>query len=108
MLSNTCKHGYVARIAGDEFIILYENLKNPQIIETISNTILKNINNLTINQANLNSISASIGIVIEKNNENNINNLLIKGDLALYEAKRLGKNTSVMVTPDLENEKKFE
>lgn len=107
VLSNTCKHGYVARIAGDEFIILYENLKNPQIIETISNTILKNINNLTINQANLNSISASIGIVIEKNNENNINNLLIKGDLALYEAKRLGKNTSVMFTPDLENEKKI-
>ena len=44
VLTDTCKDVYIARIAGDEFIIIYENLENIEKIKSISNRILSQIN----------------------------------------------------------------
>lgn len=107
ILSDVCKCKYIARIDGDEFIIIYENLKDIKTIETISEKILSNLNKISINSIDLYSISASIGIAIDNYNKKNIDRLLMKANLALYKAKCLGKNTSVIFTPKLEEEIKL-
>lgn len=107
VLLNVCKDGYVARIAGDEFLVIYQNITDLNTIKNISKSILVKINKIAIDEPKFRGISASIGIAIGKNNEKNINKLLIKSDLALYKAKSEGKNTSIIFTPDLDDEKRL-
>lgn len=106
-LSDVCKNRYIARVDGDEFVIIYENLTDIKKIESISKKILSSLNKISIDKVNLYGISASMGIAIGNNNEKNLCKLLIKANLALHKAKRLGKNTSVLFTPDLEEEKRL-
>ncbi|TPF96392.1 GGDEF domain-containing protein, partial [Clostridium perfringens] len=107
VLTNTCKDAYIARIAGDEFIIIYENLENIEKIKSISNRILSQINEIYLSEINFREISVSIGVVIDNYNKKDLNDLLIKSDLALCKAKMLGKNTSVIFEPYLEEERKL-
>ena len=106
-LSDVCKNRYIARVDGDEFVIIYENLTDIKKIESISKKILSSLNKISIDKVNLYGISASMGIAIGNNNEKNLCKLLIKANLALHKAKSLGKNTSVLFTPDLEEEKRL-
>ncbi|QIN91099.1 bifunctional diguanylate cyclase/phosphodiesterase (plasmid) [Clostridium perfringens] len=107
VLTNTCKDAYIARIAGDEFIVIYENLENIEKIKSISNRILSQINEICLSEINFREISVSIGVVIDNYNKKDLNDLLIKSDLALCKAKMLGKNTSVIFEPYLEEERKL-
>lgn len=107
VLLSICSDGYVARVAGDEFLVIYQNITDLKTIKNISQNILIAINKIAINEPKFRGISASIGIAIGKNNKKNLNELLIKSDLALYKAKQEGKNTSIIFTPKLNDEKKL-
>ena len=86
------KEDTVARIGGDEFVIVLGNLagkgdaREPaaKLIEVISEPYF--INDLTLR------LSTSIGIAIYPDDASTVDSLLGAADTALYEAKRAGKN----------------
>lgn len=92
----------IARLGGDEFAVLLSGVKDKDeagsIIETIETMLVKPIrlgNNEVI-------ISASIGATIAPYDSMEEETLLKHADLAMYEAKGRGKNTSHFYTKDLD------
>jgi diguanylate cyclase (GGDEF)-like protein/PAS domain S-box-containing protein len=92
----------IARLGGDEFAVLLSGIKDQDearsIIETIETMLIQPIklgNNEVI-------ISASIGVTIAPYDSMEEETLLKHADLAMYEAKEKGKNTSHFYTEDLD------
>ncbi len=93
----------IARLGGDEFAVLLSGIKDKQeakrIIETIETMLIQPIklgNNEVI-------ISASIGVTMAPYDSMEEDTLLKHADLAMYEAKEKGKNTSHFYTKDLDS-----
>jgi diguanylate cyclase (GGDEF)-like protein/PAS domain S-box-containing protein len=82
---------FVARLGGDEFAILYSEEEKdvvPQRLEAIINSISKT---WTIENSQF-YITMSIGVVVCPEHGDNASTLLKNADIAMYEAKRGGKN----------------
>lgn len=83
----------VARIAGDEFVILLEDLHSANEAEQIAQTIIVNMKPpLQIGDEVL-IFSSSIGIALAQPNDD-ADSVLKRADEALYSAKASGRNTS--------------
>ncbi|WP_278299051.1 putative bifunctional diguanylate cyclase/phosphodiesterase [Caloramator proteoclasticus] len=80
------------RMAGDEFIAIYKFTDYTKIEELV-NEIKDRVSDFAINKG-LN-ISTSIGIALYPRDGQSIEHLLMKADMAMYEAKENGKNTYV-------------
>ena len=79
----------IARFGGDEFCVLsHDTSLIEEKINSINNTLKTSFssNNLTV------IVSASIGISFYPEDGKNLNSLLNKSDIALYNSKRKGKN----------------
>gem|GEM_PF-2401041 len=106
-IKSVCEGAFIARIGGDEFVIILEGITDKEILNSKIKEVLKVINTEFIHGDKNNLISGSIGVVSGNTNQENVENLLTKGDLALYKAKEKGKNQFVIYTEDLEAERKF-
>jgi diguanylate cyclase (GGDEF)-like protein len=85
------KSDFVARIGGDEFIILINNIHDAADIETIANKILKKLSEPFTVTGQECFISASIGISQYPFDGSNAEELTKNADLAMYKAKDGGK-----------------
>lgn len=97
----------VCRYGGEEFtIILPETTKDGAFIlaERLRSSISDSIHR-TDHSAYENKPTISVGLSCYPGDSDNKNELIKKADLALYEAKRLGKNKVCIFTPELETEK---
>ena len=98
----------IARLGGDEFVVLLEGLSNQDITaatqaEVIGERILaflKQPYQLGVNEY---QITASIGIVIFKDYEESLEELLKHADIAMYQAKKAGRNTLRFFDPEMQN-----
>lgn len=106
-LSGFCKKAQCARIGGDEFVIVWENISETQKIKESADRILELLNNEFRRGDRSIQISGSIGILICNQKNFNYEDLLLKGDAALYKAKEKGKNQYVFYTDALEDELNF-
>ncbi|MCJ8271920.1 MAG: EAL domain-containing protein, partial [Psychrosphaera sp.] len=92
----------IARLGGDEFAVLLSGIKDKDearaIIETIETMLIQPIK-LGANEV---IISASIGVTLAPYDSMEEETLLKHADLAMYEAKEKGKNTSHFYTKDLD------
>lgn len=86
------KNDLLARIGGDEFNVLIEDLDSNVVAEEIAQKILKQISLPIIIDGNKINITGSIGISIYPHDANNATSLLKNADLAMYEAKDTGRN----------------
>lgn len=93
----------VARVGGDEFMILLEGLKDAQIAAEVSEKILNSLEPpCSINRQEV-FISTSIGITFAtKGDKNDSKSLMKQADMALYRAKHEGRNNYQYYSPDLE------
>ncbi|KQT42500.1 hypothetical protein ASG34_07080 [Methylophilus sp. Leaf416] len=82
----------IARIGGDEFIILLPKIQQVEDIEAIATSILSSMRDPFNLEGNEINISASIGIAIYPNHGEDAKRLIKSGDTALYAAKNNGKN----------------
>lgn len=82
----------VARLAGDEFMVLVEGVSDRTIFSNLAGKILKQLSTPFILSGQTAEISASIGISIYPQDGQNVAALLHAADLAMYEAKRAGRN----------------
>jgi diguanylate cyclase (GGDEF)-like protein/PAS domain S-box-containing protein len=82
----------VARMGGDEFTVILNNLENQTVTERVAQSILKKLAEPFNLNEKLFYISTSIGISVYPNDGGEVDILLKNADQAMYAAKDLGRN----------------
>jgi diguanylate cyclase (GGDEF)-like protein len=83
----------VARIGGDEFLIILSDLKDSSGAQRVAHKIVDKLALLTRIDGRKITIGASIGIAIfEAGDENDFDKLIKTADEAMYQAKQQGKS----------------
>ncbi|ABE50687.1 diguanylate cyclase/phosphodiesterase [Methylobacillus flagellatus KT] len=83
----------VARLSGDEFTIIVDSISGQKDLDILCWRILDALKLPQQIMGREIFISASIGTAIYPLDDEDANNLMIKADAAMYEAKRNGRNT---------------
>lgn len=94
MLLSLARPGdFVARVGSDEFLVISHWNNDPEAISKRALEIVNALGKPLPHKENLCRISASIGIAwMDDENGMEMNDVLINADIALHEAKRLGRN----------------
>jgi len=82
----------LSRLGGDEFTIIFENVKNDIYLIRILEKVLKSLEQEIIVENQSIFISASLGLSIYPNDGEDIHTLIKNADTAMYQAKENGKN----------------
>lgn len=96
----------LARIAGDEFIIILETLSNPNSISALAEDLLATIEQPFSVDDNEAHIGLSIGIAIYPSDGETAEELIKNADTAMYHAKNEGKNTFRFFSSELDQQAK--
>jgi len=98
------KSDFISRIGGDEFIILLYDVKNKSAIKEIINKILNVLKEpICIKQTPIYP-TFSIGCAVYPDDSINMEELLKFADIAMYEAKNKGKNSSEFINEELKKQ----
>ncbi|MBF0336846.1 MAG: diguanylate cyclase [Nitrospirae bacterium] len=97
LLENLRKSDTAARMGGDEFTVILARIKDPEDAAVVAEKIIESLNRPYHLKDKVCTISASIGISVypfKNNTEYRINSelLLKQADIAMYRAKKQGKN----------------
>jgi len=82
----------VARIGGDEFVALAEDIRTDQDALPIATRLLQSLQAPFMIEGHVIHISASIGIAIFPQDGDNADKIIVAADMAMYRAKNAGKN----------------
>jgi diguanylate cyclase (GGDEF)-like protein len=89
----------VARLGGDEFAILLESITDEDEVETVANRIVRSAREpFSIGNSAI-STGLSIGVAVADGTAASAEAVMRNADLALYEAKNLGKNRHALFAP---------
>lgn len=92
LLHTVRKLDSVARMGGDEFLVILADLKDEEAASSIADRVIEELNKKYVIRRNEIRISASIGIALYPNDTQNAENLVKFADTAMYHAKQEGKN----------------
>ena len=90
----------VARLGGDEFGVLLEGIAGPRAVEAGERVLAALEAPIDVAGEPL-FVGASIGMAISGTDVSDVEDLLRRGDLAMYDAKRNGKRRLAVYTPEL-------
>jgi diguanylate cyclase (GGDEF)-like protein len=94
----------VARLAGDEFIILLQDTLGPGDAQKVAIRIIGSLSEpFIVNQQEIH-ISTSIGIALFPTDGDDGNELLKNADIAMYSAKKLGRNNYQYYSSEMNEE----
>ena len=103
-LKDICKDGFISRIGGDEFVLVWKGELEKEYLSEKADVIIENLKN----NNRLSYLSASVGIVTGSIGKETVDSFLAKGDLALYKAKEQGKNQYVFYNKALDKQRCFD
>ncbi|WP_051296560.1 EAL domain-containing protein [Anaeroarcus burkinensis] len=83
---------FIARIGGDEFVVVLLGEENLAVVEKYAEELLEVFKDGIDIDGNVVHINCSMGINVYLADNTDINQLLMNVDMALYEVKRTGKN----------------
>ena len=88
----------IARIGGDEFIVLLDNVGNNKSdakinINNLAEKIKDTLNAITHIEGNINVSTPSIGITLFSDSSVSVKDIIKQADTAMYVAKKQGKNS---------------
>lgn len=88
----------IARIGGDEFIVLLDNVGNNKSdakinINNLAEKIKDTLNAITHIEGNINVSTPSIGITLFSDSSVSVKDIIKQADTAMYAAKKQGKNS---------------
>ncbi|MDR5773994.1 MULTISPECIES: EAL domain-containing protein [unclassified Caballeronia] len=83
----------VARIGGDEFVVMLENLPEPADAEKMAERVLESMRQGLMVAKHTLQVMPSIGIALYPQDGDTVDALLKHADIAMYEAKRGGRST---------------
>jgi diguanylate cyclase (GGDEF)-like protein len=89
----------LARIGGDEFVILYEDLSDVASAQRLATRLLESMKEPWLVDGEALTISVSVGVAVSESARTSYRELLKLADAALYEAKRSPGSMSVSVLP---------
>lgn len=97
-------HDIIARFGGDEFVMVLNKYQNHIELNHVIERVLKKLEQAhTIRRQQVN-ISASIGVAFYPKDGTNSQELMKNADIAMYQAKKLGKNRVHYFTETLNQE----
>ena len=100
-LSRDYSDVYVSRIGGDEFVVMLENPASRKTTEEVTAAIQEIFNRkYCVGECNIYP-TASIGIARFPQDAEDMFDLMTNADMALYEAKRDGKNRFIFYNPSM-------
>ena len=83
----------IARIGGDEFIVLMESVSNVQDVKTMAEKLNQSLNQPIYWNMHELFITSSIGISLAPDDGDTPEKLMKKADIAMYQSKEKGRNT---------------
>ena len=94
----------VARLGGDEFMIILKEIKDRENVAGIAQHIIDSFRtSIKLNDYDL-VVSTSIGIVLYPDDGEDMESLVKKSDIAMYEAKKQGRNRYCFFKGNNDNE----
>jgi diguanylate cyclase (GGDEF)-like protein len=91
----------LARIGGDEFVVLLTGINGPHDVEIVIQNVLKNVG-LPMELASIEvQTSPSIGVSLYPHDGADPQTLLKHADAAMYHAKKIGRNTFQFFAPQM-------
>ena len=90
----------VARIGGDEFVVLLSSLKDKEHLTATAEKVLIALAQPFHIADQALQLGASIGIALYPEHDDNPSNLIKFADDAMYVAKRQGRNSYAIYQPD--------
>jgi diguanylate cyclase (GGDEF)-like protein/PAS domain S-box-containing protein len=97
----------IARQGGDEFVVLIEDLNDPNQVTGVAQKILETIAEARVLGGQDFHITASIGISVYPDEGGDLQTLLKNADIAMYRAKEQGKNNFQFYSAEM-NQHTFE
>jgi diguanylate cyclase (GGDEF)-like protein len=89
----------IARIGGDEFVILLPGLVDATVLRTIAERIIAQLDHPILHEGRACRVSASIGMTVSTTySQVHPDRMMADADEALYEAKRAGRGRAVFRT----------
>lgn len=97
----------VARLGGDEFVMLLEDLSEQSLeaatqAEAVAKKLLVKLNQPYELASHIYHSTSSIGITLFDNHDENVDELLKQADIAMYQAKRSGRNALRFFDPSMQ------
>lgn len=89
----------VARMGGDEFVVILGRLAEPQIAEQIAKRMIAAVVEQVIYKDQKMHVGASVGIALFPDHGSEVASLLAAADNAMYAVKRAGKNNFAFFQP---------
>lgn len=101
------KNDTVARLGGDEFVVMLEDLSDDPTVVTgrariVAEKILCQLREPFDLDGHLHYATSSIGVTSLNGQHDTVSDLLKQADLAMYQAKMLGRNTVCFFNPDMQ------
>ena len=95
---------FVARVGGDEFVVVCLNETDPQRLSVLAERIIGAVQLPIPYEGHFCRVGASVGIAIEADGVVDPRRILINGDMALYRAKERGRNRHEFFSKALQEE----
>lgn len=94
LLAATHDKGLVARLSGDEFVIILESIESDHQIRECAKNVLAQFNTpILLSDSQSANLTGSIGVSIFPEHAQTPSDLLKYADIAMYQAKNEGRNT---------------
>jgi len=91
----------IARIGGDEFMVIMESLQTPEAISVVANKIVSIVKEPIVLGEQTLHLGTSIGISVYPHNGETSELLLKNADTAMYKAKNEGRDNYQFYTPEM-------
>lgn len=97
----------IARIGGDEFVLLFPEMSNAPYCEDLLSRLLLRIQvPIALSSGNSVRVSASIGVAMVTDSSLDADTILRRADQMMYKAKNSGKNKVIFFDPEEEQRQK--
>jgi diguanylate cyclase len=104
-LRSVIRAGDVAgRLGGDEFAVLLQNLPDAETAERIGDRLVEALRTPVVIGEHVLAVEASVGIALREREGLDGDGLLARADAAMYAAKRAGRGTYRLWTPELDTD----
>ncbi|MGJ8527463.1 bifunctional diguanylate cyclase/phosphodiesterase [Maritalea sp.] len=92
LLQSVDERDFVARIGGDEFVVMVKRPFDKAELATLAEGIIEALKEPVMYEGQPCRFGASMGIAHAKAGSSNLNDLMVQSDIALYRAKECGRN----------------